>query len=226
MDLKAILSKRALVQYITKYCTKNESSSNTLQAVTEKLLQQPGQNENEPATAASAYKRLLMSLVGSRDITAQNVAHHSLQLPPLLTSATFAVATINEREVTAGGIVQRSPWQKYTERLTTEPLDAMCFTDYLRSHTMDTHRPRRCPAVPRIFPRLRVSGPEDRKFDAWCHHQLRVHRPCRSDAELRPSPTVFWAEALRLWVEDGGVVPDSVLRVLQGAAVRRTGRRR
>ena len=43
-----------------------------------------------------------------------------------------------------------------------------------------------------------------------------MHRPCRSDAELRPSPTVSWAEALRLRVEDGGVVPDFVLRVLQG----------
>ena len=29
MDLKPVLSKHALVQYITKYCTKNEPSSST-----------------------------------------------------------------------------------------------------------------------------------------------------------------------------------------------------
>ena len=92
----------------------------------------------------------------------------------------------------------------------------MSFVDYLRSYNIDTHRLRRRPAVPRIFPRLRVLSPEDPKFEAWCHHQLRVHRPCRSDAELRPAPTISWAEALRLWVEDGGVVPESVLRVLRG----------
>ena len=216
MDLKPVLSQHALVQYITKYCTKNEPSSNTLQAVTEQLLQRQARSDAEPASAASAYSRLLMSSVGSRDVTAQEVAHHSLQLPAHLTSATFAVATINQREVTAGGVVHNSPWQKYTNRPTTEPADAMSFIDYLRSHNLDTHRPRRRSAVPRIFPRLEVSGPEDPKFEAWCHHQLRVHRPCRSDTELRPSPSVSWAEALRLWVDNGGPVPDPVLRVLRG----------
>ena len=216
MDMKPVLSKHALVQYITKYCTKNEPSSNTLQAVTEKLLRQQALGDAEPASAAAAYNRLLMSSVGSRDVTAQEVAHHSLQLPALLTSATFAVATVNEREVTAGGVVQKSPWHKYTERPTTEPENAMSFSQYLRTHNLDTHRPRRRPAVPRIFPRPQVSGPEDSKFDAWCHHQLRVHRPCRSDAELRPTPTTSWAEALRLWVDNGGAVPESVRQVLNG----------
>ena len=95
------------MQYITKYCTKNEPSSSSLQAVTEKLLQQEGRSDAGPASAASAYNRLLMSSVGSRDFTAQEVTHHSLQLPALLTSASFAVATINEREVSDGGVVQK-----------------------------------------------------------------------------------------------------------------------
>ena len=103
MDLKPVLSMYALVQYITKYCTNNEPSSDTLQAVTEKLLQQLARSDPEPASAASAYNHLLMSSVGSRDITAQEVAHHALPLPTLLTSATFAVATVNEREITVGG---------------------------------------------------------------------------------------------------------------------------
>ena len=97
--------------------------------------------------------------------TAQEVAHHALKLPALLTSATFAIATLNEREVTADGAVQKSAWQKYTERPTVEPVDGMSFVEYLRNYNLDTHRPRRRPAVPRIFPRFRVSGPDDAKFE-------------------------------------------------------------
>ena len=70
MDLKPVLSKYAVVQYITKYCTKNEPISNTLQAVTEKVLQQQPADA-EPAGAGQAYTRALMNAVGGRDITAQ-----------------------------------------------------------------------------------------------------------------------------------------------------------
>ena len=90
---------------------------------------------------------------------------------------------------------------------------ALNFVDYLRSHNVDTHRLRWRPTVPRIVPQLRVLSPEDPRFEAWCHHQLH---PCRSDAELRPAPTVSRAEALRLSVEKSGVMPESVLRVLRG----------
>ena len=40
MDIKSCVSKHALVQYLTKYCTKNEPSSDTLRMVTDKILQQ------------------------------------------------------------------------------------------------------------------------------------------------------------------------------------------
>ena len=215
MDIKPCLSKHALIQYLTKYCTKSEPSSDTLKSVTDKLLQQHPADA-EPAGAGQAYTRVLMNTVGNRDITAQEVAHHALQLPAFLTSATFATATLNEREVTAGGTVHKSAWQKYTERPATEPANGMSFIDYLRSHNLDTHRPRRRPAVPRIFPRLRVSGPEDEKFERWCHQQLRVFKPCRSDDDLRPDPAVSWAVTLRDWIHNGGDVPESALRVLQG----------
>ena len=147
--------------------------------------------------AGQAYTRVLMSTVGSRDMTAQEVVHHVLQLPAFLTSATFATATLNEREVTAGGAVQKSAWQKYTERPSTELIDGMSFIEYLRKYNLNTHRPRRQAAVPRIFPRLRVTGPDDAKFDQWCHQQLRVHKACRSDAELRPDSAISWAVTLQ-----------------------------
>ena len=176
MDIKPCLSQHALIRYLTKYCTKNEPSSDNLKSVTDKLLrQQPA--DAEPVGAGQAYMRTLISTVGNRDISAQEVTHHALQLPAILTSATFATATVNEREVTADGINHKSAWRKYTERPATEPANGMNFVGYLKSHNLDTHRPRRHPAVPRIFPRLQVSGPEDDKFDRWCHHQLRVFKP-------------------------------------------------
>ena len=215
MDIKPCLSKHALVQYLTKYCTKDEPCSDTLKTVTEKLLQQQPAGA-EPVGAGQVYTRVLMNTVGSRDITAQEVVHHALQLPALLTSATFATATLNEREVTAGGAVQKSVWQKYTERPSTELINEMSFVEYLRRYNLDTHRPRRHAAVPRIFPRLRVTGPDDVKFEQWCHQQLRVYKPCRSDAELRPDPAISWAVTLQNWISSGGVVPQKVQDVIQG----------
>ena len=222
MDIKPCLSQHALIRYLTKYCTKNEPSSDNLKSVTDKLLrQQPA--DAEPVGAGQAYMRTLISTVGNRDISAQEVTHHALQLRAILTSATFATATVNEREVTADGTIHKSAWRKYTERPATEPANGMNFVGYLKSHNLDTHRPRRRPAVPRIFPRLQVSGPEDDKFDRWCHHQLRVFKPCRSDDDLRPDPAVSWAAALRDWVHDGGAVPESVLGVLRGDQPQREG---
>ena len=70
--------------------------------------------------------------------------------------------------------------------------------------------------MPWIFHRLRVTGPDDAKFEQWCHQQLRVYKPCRSDAELRPDPAISRAVTLWNWISSGGIVPQKVRDVMQG----------
>ena len=40
MDIKPCLSKHALIQYLTKNCTKNEPNSDVLKSVTDKIMRQ------------------------------------------------------------------------------------------------------------------------------------------------------------------------------------------
>ena len=137
-------------------------------------------------------------------------------LPGHLTSASFAIANMHEREVEAGGSrLKKSSWEKYLERKPTE--ENVNFINYIRYYNVDTHKKRSKQCVPRIFPNIRVTGPDDEKFDEYCKHLLQLHKPCRSIEDLRETPQLSWSQALRAFIAEGGLLPPRDLDMLNGS---------
>lgn len=69
MDIKPVLSNYAKVQYLTKYCTKSEPSSDTLKNFTEKLPKH-SEDTSKQLRSMKVFNCAMVASVGERDVTA------------------------------------------------------------------------------------------------------------------------------------------------------------
>ena len=196
MDIKPILSRHAMVQYLTKYCTKHETPSDALQDAVRNVM------GRDACRSVHAFSKALVASVGDRDFTAQEVTHHLLGLPGFICSQTFQVASLSgmRKWNVEGESVQKSIWEIYIERPDT--CEDVSFHTFVARWHLDRgqYREREKPVIPRIFPRIYCNSSSDDKFETWCKHQLRVHMPCRSEANLlegRQSWVVALIDAIR-----------------------------
>ena len=180
MDIKPVTSRHAMVQYLTKYCTKHEPPSQTLMEVTVKL-----QNRDN-ATSGDAYAKLLSASVGDRDYTAQEVAHHLLGLPAFKCSCTFQIASLTgtkEWNVEEGRL-KHSLWEIYIARPAEQEMESFRTFTAKYNFYQGRYIKRRKEVIPRIFPRIYCASCTDPKFEEWCRLQMMVNIPCRSEDDL------------------------------------------
>lgn len=74
MDIKPVVSKHSLMNYLTKYVSKNELQSLSLGQVLRQISAK--QDPNDPA--GKAFIKLAMKFSGQRDMSAQEVLHYIL----------------------------------------------------------------------------------------------------------------------------------------------------
>ena len=204
MDIKPVITRHAMVQYLTKYCTKHEPPSETLKQVVHAL------QATDACTSKAAFSKALVGSVGNRDYTAQEVTHHLLGLPGFLCTRTFQTASLGGTRAwnVAGQEVQTTIWDIYLHR--PNECEDLCFQEFVSRWRCFRGRYllRKQPAIPRVFPRYTCSSSTDEYFEKWCQRQLQVHVACRSEDDLvGDSPS--WADALRDALRAGGL-PQSV----------------
>ena len=199
MDIKPVTSRHAMVQYLTKYCTKHEPASDTLKDVIRRL------QDKEGTRSVDAFSKALSGSVGDRDYTAQEVAHHLLGLPGFLSSRTFQTASLSGTRAWSveGEAVQLSVWEIYEKR--PEVCEDLSFHDFVAKWRFERgqYTLRQKDVVPRIFPRIYCASSTDERFEQWCRLQLRIHVACRDEAELQGHGS--WEEALREAVRNAAV---------------------
>ena len=203
MDIKPVTSRHAMVQYLTKYCTKSEPPSDTLKDVVHRL------QATEGSRSKAAFAKALVGSVGNRDYTAQEVTHHLMGLPGVLCTKTFQVASLDNTRAwdVAGQAVQSTPWEIYLQRPPeSEALSFQDFTSQWRCFR-GRYQVRQQAAIPRVFPRYTCTSLDDELFERWCRRQLQVYVACRSEDDLlgdRPS----WGDALRDALAAGKLPPS------------------
>lgn len=181
MDFTPCTSTHAVMNYLAKYCTKEEKKSTTYLDIVKQLL--PYINSNKPLL--SLVSKTMNKLIGERDWGAQEVMHILLNLP--LQQGSREVITLDCRfqdkqvleiadgEVTAKTIV--SKLEKYLKR--PAPVAAITFFQYLTKFNWKTfkERPRAKERLINYFPRYTLAkAPED-----YARIKMLLHHPVQGD---------------------------------------------
>jgi len=95
VDLKPVLSIHAALQYISKYASKAEPSSNAFTDIFNQILN--NSKSNDPSL--TSIQKLLLSSIAERDISAQETCHLLLGIPLYHSSRQFVTLNLNEQAV-------------------------------------------------------------------------------------------------------------------------------
>ena len=135
-----------------------------------------------------------------RDICAQEVCHHLLELPLVLCSRQFHVLAVDggvdadgrltvDRELVSGGRVSKCDLEKYVAR--DPEREALSMVEYFRKHYRtrrnsrgDYDAVRRKELIVRVIPRLLACPSDPEKHARFCRQQLMLHKPFRRVSEL------------------------------------------
>ena len=94
----------------------------------------------------------------------------------------------------------------------------MCMYTYVQWYTMGgkKHNKRKQPAIPRFLPRFNITGPDDPRYEEFCHIKLMMYKPAHESNPLNPN-NLSWSELMREYLsnEDNNI-PEKVKRVLVG----------
>ena len=217
MDLKPVLSLYALIMYLSKYMTKDESSSTTLLDIVERLIQLAA-NGSDIASTDKAFAKYLMQFIGNRDMSLQECIHHLRMEPGYETSETCVVISLNEVEITTDPEqpIRKSNWEMYLQR--KDNLNQSMY-DYVQHHTLGPKKNtrRKKPCIPRFYPRYdEVTSPQDRKFDEYCHIKLMMYRPSSTNNPLNPDNRP-WPDVIREYAAtENNNLPEKVRNIITG----------
>ena len=91
VDMQFIVSRRRVIDYCTKYITKNESRSESLKDTFKKIVR----SLKDGNRSLKAVQKLLIHTVGDRPYSAQETCHILLQLPMYKASRDFIVLSLD-----------------------------------------------------------------------------------------------------------------------------------
>ena len=133
-----IVSRHSVIEYCTKYVTKNEPHSRSLKVVFTSIVHGLKDSNN----SLKAVRKLLISSVRERDYSAQETCHILLQLPMLKASCDFIVLSLDgsravedrleeQHHATAPSIVDQ-----YCVHPTTSTFKDMTLLAFAQQYTM------------------------------------------------------------------------------------------
>ena len=96
VDMQYCVSKRRVIEYITKYATKCEPRSETMKEVYTNIVR----SLKDDSSALKLIQKLLINSVGERDFSAQETCHLLLQLPLVKSTRDHVILSLDgSREV-------------------------------------------------------------------------------------------------------------------------------
>ncbi|KAE8739677.1 hypothetical protein FOCC_FOCC014815 [Frankliniella occidentalis] len=193
IDIAPVLSKKAVVAYLTKYVTKSEVGSDTLKEICSKVCSSMVSSEK----ATKAIQKVLIKNCVERDISAQEVCH--ILMGAKLYSASgrkFVVVFTKEtawvplecNEVSeVNNNSENREGKTFLAKYKTRP-EQLCNVSlyncakYYNSSTWKKLKKR--DNIVRVFPRLTLSDNEE-KNELWYRQQVLLHVPFVLEDELK-----------------------------------------
>ena len=171
VDFQLIHDQRKVIEYLAKYISKEEPASQNYQDLLDVALRTTDTTAEHATT--TAVQRLLVKAVCERDISAQEVCHHLLELPLVLCSRQFHVLAVDglhvQRELVSenarGGRVSKCDVDAYVSR--DPERESLSMIEYFKKHFRSRNQRRgeydavrRTELIVRVVPRL-VACPSD-----------------------------------------------------------------
>ncbi|EEQ31187.1 ATP-dependent DNA helicase PIF1 [Microsporum canis CBS 113480] len=191
-DLSPSTSLSQVLKYAAKYCTKEEHKSTSYAQIASSVCGGIENSRRGPAMRTVVVK-MLNSLVGERDWSAQEVCHLflcdglvqtsreviKLQCAPERAASDVAQIT-PEREIRR----TRTPWEKYQSR--PQEGEDITLLDYLRHYNhigQWRRRPRAKARCINFYPRYSPDPLHD-DYSKYCRVKMLLHHPYRREADL------------------------------------------
>jgi len=196
-DTSPATSVSAIVNYIGKYCSKEEKKSTSYK----ELLQTVQPYANELHAFSSIVAKFMNKLIAERDWSAQEVCHLLLDIP--LCEGSRQIVTLDCRqhsdrsaayELDDGQLTRcgRSNYDKYKDR--PDEAEDVTFLDFLLhyDHSKYRRRPRAKPQVISYFPRYK-GQPSSPQYADFCRVKLLLHHPWREYEDIATHSDEFGA---------------------------------
>ena len=195
VDFQLIQDRRKVIEYLAKYISKAEPESQDLKHLLDVALRS-SDSTSQHATR-TAVQRLLVKAVCERDISAQEVCHHLLELPMVLCTRQFHVLAVDglyvQRELVSenarGGRVSKCDVDAYVAR--DPERESLSMVEYFKKHFRSrNHRRgeydavRRTELIVRVVPRLSACPSDPEKHVRFCQQQLMLRKPFRRVSQL------------------------------------------
>lgn len=227
INIKPVLSKFAVIDYIAKYASKSEKQAPAFP----ELLASVANSMDGNGTAQSACQKALNKMLGERTYSAQETAHLLLGIPLVRASVTFQTIytgtdggyrelAVQEADTESGAmgenedLVTDDSWlQRYMKR--PPEMEVLSLQDVLSTHSW--RKSKWCKkrnttkTVLRVYPRF-SPNPEDDHYDDYCRTKVILHHPFRDLNAIRESDEQPWAEIFAQCRAGGHVHPKDTLR--------------
>src|SRR6266496_1715943 len=188
VDLKPVFSIHAVLQYISKYASKAEPSSNAFTDIFNQILN----NSKSDDPSLTSIQKLLLTSIAERDISAQETCHLLLGIPLYHSSRNFVTLNLNEeaarwvrgtgtnendeslRRIKGIGRTTQSPMKLYWKR-PTELEDLSLFNLHL-THKFDKGNWKKCTKenIVRIWSRLSPLR-NGEQWEEFCRVKVLLH---------------------------------------------------
>ncbi len=185
------VSKRRVIEYITKYATKCEPRSQTMKEVYTNIVR----NLKDDSSALKVVQKLLINSVGERDFSAQETCHLLLQLPLIKSTRDHTMLSLDgsrqveeQPEDSTSRATVSSILDHYIHRIANQIFEDMTLLSFAQNYSM----PKELGTIPR-HQKMKVVGvrpycspdPDGPKYDQYCRQKLMLHVPFRHIDQLK-----------------------------------------
>jgi PIF1-like helicase len=193
-ELQAITSTESLKKYLIKYLNKPEHLSEFLK----RILEMAASSHSSNHTAKRAIQSFLMATVGCRDYSAQESAHHILQLPLYFCSRHFE--TLNTSGLKS--VNEDGELPNYLDRYQRRhaDLEECCLFLFVKRYSTTKARGalpplRREEIVVVVKPRYTASSTKEVVRELFHQQQMILFVSWRGDFEVLKGDFATWREA-------------------------------
>ena len=222
VDMQYCVSRRKVIEYVTKYATKSEPRSLPLREVYTNIVR----SLKDDSTSLKAVQKLLINSVGERDYSAQETCHLLLQLPLIRSSRDCTILSLDgsrqveDRLENGTCATVASILDHYIQRPTTPIFEEMKLIHFAQNYSMpnatrtEPQRHKMKVVIVRPYCSPDPNGP---KYEQYCQHKLMLHKPFRRVDQLKGECDTF-AAAYAIFLQSGNVPPsleDDIRRLEQ-----------
>ena len=213
VDMQYCVSKRKVIEYITKYATKCEPRSQTMKEVYSNIVR----NLKDNGSALKVVQKLLINSVGERDFSAQETCHLLLQLPLIKSTRDFIILSLDgsrqvqERPDDGETATASSVLDHYIHRPQNSTFEFMTLLHFSQHYSM----PKELGTTPKHHKMKIVSvrpycspDPNGPQYEQYCKQKLMLHVPFRHVDVLKGTCESF-TEAYAIFLQTDNV-PSSL----------------